>query len=222
MGSTPFVSKQYSGTFIYQKLPSPTQPRFTPKESAKKTNYAEKRPAFKKSFQFKANSPKPEPVLSPKSLLEQAQQFAKDRNYIMAIDQFRSYLNKNASDADVWYQLARVYANSGDLEQAKSACISAIDQDPLLVEAYYIRGLIHEENGEIEQAIQDYKKTLYLQSDFVLAHYHLSTIYLQINDEQQAERHRIHALRILSRRQGDDILSGADDLTVEKLLAMIS
>jgi chemotaxis protein methyltransferase CheR len=223
MGSTPFVSKQYSGAFIYQKLPSPKQSSIFPGQTDKKSISMEKRTEFNKTFPFKAEPPrKPEPVLSAKNLLEQAKQFAKDRNYILAIDRFRSYLNKNASDADVWYQLARVYANSGDLKHAKAACISAIIQDPLLVKAYYISGLIHEEKGELELAIQDYKKTLYLQSDFVLAHYHLSTIYLQINEEQQAERHRIHAIRILSRRQRDEILSGADGLTVEQLLAMIS
>jgi len=223
MGSTPFVSKQFSGTFIYQKMPDSPQPkpRFTPPS---------KPPELKESFRFqpelplnpKSIPPKTELSLSPQSLLEQAKQFSEERNYVQAVDRFQSYLNKKPNDADVWYQLSRVYANSGDLDQAKAACIAAIKHDPLLVEAYYIRGLIHEENGELEQAIKDYKKTLYLEAEFVLAHYHLSMVYLQIKDEQQAERHRIHAIRILSRRSGDDILPGADDLTVEQLLAMIS
>ena len=216
MGETPFVSKQYSGTFIYQKMVSPPKTKPQPVSYPKKT-------VTKKAVRFQPGlSPKPKPVLSPQSILEQANQFAKDRNYIQAINQFQSYLNKKPNDAEVWYQLARVYANSGDLDNANSACISAIDHNPLHVEAYYLKGLIHEENGELELAIQDYKKTLYLQSDFVLAHYHLSVIYLQIKDQQQAERHRVHAVRILSRRPDDEILSDADDLTVEQLLAMIS
>jgi len=223
MSSTQFVSKQYAGTFIYQKNPVPpeSQPLFV--SPVKKTIRFEKRPELKKEILFQAKIPqKTESTLSSKSLIEQAQKLAKERNYAQAIDRFRSYLSQKTNDADVWYQLARVYANSGDLVNAKDACISAIDHNPLLVEAYYIRGLIHEENGELELAIQDYKKTLYLQSDFVLAHYHLSMIYLQTKEEKQAERHRVHALRILSRRPGDDVLTDADDLTVEQLLAMIS
>jgi len=216
MGTTPFVSKQYSGTFIYQKMSPSPQTKPQPVRPIKK-------PEIKRTVRFQADlPPKPDPVLSPQSLLEQAKQFTKDRNYRLAIDQFQAYLNKNPGDADVWYQMARVYANCGDLDQANEACNSAIDHDPLIVEAYYIRGLIHEENAELELAIQDYKKTLYLQSDFVLAHYHLSMVYLQRKDEKQAERHRVHAIRILSRRPGDEILSDADDLTVEQLLAIVS
>ena len=217
MGTTPFVSKQFSGTFIYQKMPPSPQPKHPPIKPVKQ-------PDPQKKYHFKAHRlPKTEPVkLTSEALLEQAKQFAEKRKYNQAIERFRMYLNKNPDDADVWFQLARMYANSGDLSHAKEACNSAIHCDPLLVEAYYIRGLIYEENGELELAIQDYKKTLYLQSDFVLAHYHLSMVYLQIKDEQQAERHRVHAIRILSRRLGDEILSGADDLTVEQLLAMIS
>jgi chemotaxis protein methyltransferase CheR len=219
MGATPFISKQFSGTFIYQKIPS-TQPKPQPIKPVKQ-------PEPPKKYRFQANRPpktkpdKPD-IMPAKSLLEQAKQFAEQKNYIRAIDHFRSYLNKNPEDADVWYQLARMYANSGDLNHAKEACLSAINTDPLFVPAYYIRGLIYEENGELELAIQDYKKTLYLDADFVLAHYHLSMVYLQIKDEKQAERHRVHAIRILSRRPGDEVLTGADDLTVEQLLAMIS
>ena len=222
MGETEFVSKQYSGTFIYQKMPTPLQSKPLPVYPVKKSALPEKGLEFNKTFRFQSNPPTPEPILTRQTLLEKAQQSANTRNYSQAIDQFRSYLNKNSNDADVWYQLARVYANSGDLEHAKEACLSAIDKNPLLVEAYYIIGLINEENGEIENAIQNYKKSLYLQSDFVLAHYHLSMIYLQIKDDQQAERHRVHAIRILSRRSGEEILSGADDLTVEQLLAMMT
>jgi len=224
MGETPFVSKQYPGTFVYQKKSVPKQPKHFQVSSDKKTIRSNKKPEFKQTIQFQPSIPpkNKSKFSSSTSLLEQAQQLAKDRNYGQAIDQFRSYLNKKPDDADVWYQLARVYANSGDLVNAIDACISAIDLNPLLVEAYYIKGLIHEENGELDLAIQDYKKTLYLQSDFVLAHYHLSMIYLQTKKDKQAERHRVHALRMLSRRSGDEILTDADDLTVEQLLAMIS
>jgi chemotaxis protein methyltransferase CheR len=222
MGETQFVSKQYSGTFIYQKLPIPQQSSPLPVYPVKNTTRPKKGLEFNKTFRFQTDPPKPKPKLAQQSILEMAQQSANIRNYSQAIAQYRSYLNKNSNDADVWYQLARVYANSGDLAHAKEACLSAIDHNPLLVEAYYISGLINEENGEIDEAIQDYKKTLYLQSDFVLAHYHLAMVYLQIKDDQQAERHRIHAIRILSRRSGDETLLDADDLTVAQLLAMIS
>jgi len=229
MGTTPFVSKPFPGAFVYQKMPADTQhkplqhkPLLTQKikkSQYKKPSYVFKSPQNKTKTSTK--SPQSKAETSTKSLLEAAKEFTKKRDYIQAITSYQSYLEKHQKDANGWYLLARVYANSGDLEQAKHACICAIDHDPLLVEAYYLSGLINEEDGTLEQAILDYKKTLYLQADFVLAHYHLSIVYQQLQDENQAERHRIQAIRILSRRSGDEIIPGADDLTVAQLLSMI-
>ncbi|KPA19632.1 chemotaxis protein methyltransferase CheR [Candidatus Magnetomorum sp. HK-1] len=241
MESTPFISKAFQGAFIYQKgLPEISSQKPQPKQSLSlktksyslNTSEEIKKSSFPTSQKFsssKFSQPKlSQPKLSlpklslPKlSLIEQAEKYTKEQQFTEAIQAYQSHLSIYHNDAKTWYLLARVHANSGDLENAKKACINAIKNDPLIEEAYYIKGLINEEDGQLAEAIADYKKTLYLDPDFVLAHYHLSTVYQQIQDDTQADRHKNQAIRILSQRQPDDTVPGADELTAGQLLTLL-
>jgi len=220
MADTQFVQVPVTGAFIYQKTHS--EPQMIKKPTIPLEKPA-KQPATSPLHQFQYQKPQKPPVPEKKkqSQLEMAETFTKERNFSKAIAAYQAHLKLSPKDAQAWYQMARVYANMGDLENAKNACMRALDHEPLLVEAYYIKGLIHEEDGELDAAINDYKKILYLNSDFVLAHYHLSTVYQQIQDDKMAERHRIQAIRMLSRLPEDETIPGSDDLTTQQLLAMI-
>jgi len=244
MSGTPFTLKQFPGTFIYQKrmsentisnpISKPFEPSlfpFPPKIDKPKTettnilNTANKYVARSKPEAFSTPPPSLsiiEKQESSLSLLEQAEKYVKERKFTEAIQSYTSHLSIKSDDAKAWYQISRVHANTGNLEEAKQACENALKYDPLIVEAYYVKGLINEEDGNLDDAISDYKKTLYLQPDFVLAHYHLSTVYQQKKDDAKAERHRTQSIRILSQRPTDEIVPAADELTVGQLMALLS
>ena len=229
MESTSFISKDFQGAFIYQKdrFENLSQkPQL--KQSSSSYIIENKSYDFNKPEKTKKNFfTSPEKLSSPKSsqeklsFVEKAERFTKDQNFSEAIKAYQSHLSIYNDDAITWYRLARVYANCGNLENAKNSCVTAIKNDPLIEEAHYIKGLINEENGKLKEAIADYKKTLYLNADFVLAHYHLSTVYQQIQEETQADRHKNQAIRILSQRNSDEIVPGADELTVGQLLTLL-
>jgi chemotaxis protein methyltransferase CheR len=225
MNETPLVLKQFSGTFIYQKstelqdMPSKTPIPFKPLSLPKPMPGTDKPIMNNVQLNVSDTLQQSEPSLS---LLEQAEKHTIVQKYTEAIHAYKSHLSIYPDDAKAWYQLARVHANTGNIENAKQACENAIQHDPLIVEAYYILGLINEEDGKLDDAIADYKKTLYLQADFVLAHYHLSTVYQQMKNDNMADRHRNQAIRILSQRPSDDIIPGADELTTGQLMALLS
>ncbi|MBF0449212.1 MAG: tetratricopeptide repeat protein [Candidatus Magnetomorum sp.] len=226
MSATPFIAKQFSGTFIYQKdqpaMPSltqtikPIQPKYPPdtKNNFSADQNVNVNPSIVSTTKVKTES--------SLSFLEQAEQHAQNQRYTEAVQAYKSHLSIYSNDAKAWFQMARVYANNGDLKHAKEACTHAIKYDPLIVEAYYIQGLINEEDGKLEEAIADYKKTLYLKPDFVLAHYHLSCVYQQTQEDAMADRHRTQSIRILSQRPSDENIPGADELTVGQLLALLT
>ena len=119
------------------------------------------------------------------------------------------------------YQLARLEANAGRLAEARQWAELALQLDLLCSEAHYILGLIHQEQGETEQAIARFKKVLYLDPDFVLAHFGLANLYQKTGQTIEAARHGAHTIRLISKLPPDSILPGSDDLTAGHLLAMV-
>jgi chemotaxis protein methyltransferase CheR len=134
---------------------------------------------------------------------------------------FLTHLVHNPEYAPAHYQMARAFANSGQLEQAQTWCQGAIERDPLLTEAHYTLALIYQEQGELDEATTRLKKALYLDPDFILAHFSLANLYHLVGSQNQAARHRRHALRLASKVSPDHILPGSDSLTAAQLLTMI-
>jgi chemotaxis protein methyltransferase CheR len=109
----------------------------------------------------------------------------------------------------------------GRLEDAKGCCQQAIDKNPLMAEGHYILALIHQEENDPTEAIAILKKALYLEPNFVLAHFNLSVLYEKLIQGEKAARHREKAITLAERMSPDDILPGSDDLTARQLLTMI-
>lgn len=135
---------------------------------------------------------------------------------------FRACIELQPGFALAFYQLARVHANMGRFEEACSLCRQAIELDPLMIEAHYVLALIHQEEGCLEQAVAELKKVLYLDPGFVLAHVSLVNIYMLLERQELANRHRTQAVRLASKKPAGEILPGSDDLTAGRLLNMVS
>jgi chemotaxis protein methyltransferase CheR len=116
---------------------------------------------------------------------------------------------------------ARRLAKSGESEAAISCCDRAIAQEPLAFPPYYVRALLHLGEGDVEASRDDLRKTLYLEPDFILGHFALANLYDQEMKEEDAMRHRTKAVRLVSRMAPDQILSGSETITAERLLAIL-
>jgi chemotaxis protein methyltransferase CheR len=134
---------------------------------------------------------------------------------------FLAHLEREPDFAPAYYQMARVHANRGRLEEARSWCQQSIERDPLLTEAHYTLALIHQEGGALDEAIAQLKKTLYLDPNFVLAHFSLSNLYQQMDRRDGAARHRTQAIRLAAKMPADHVVPGSDGLTAARLLTMV-
>ena len=73
---------------------------------------------------------------------------------------------------------AHAYADMGNYDAALAACTRALAINPLLPVARYILGLIHQRAGRHGRArVSEFKKTIYIDPDFALAHLNLGNIY---------------------------------------------
>jgi chemotaxis protein methyltransferase CheR len=162
-----------------------------------------------------ASSTKPEV-----DLCQQGEAFMKQHRYDEARQCFLSCLAKEPSSITALYWMACLEANVGRLCEARKWAEQVLDHDPLRSEVHYTLALVHEVQGDLQEAINRLKKVIYLDPDFILAHFGLFHLYQRTGKTIEAERHRTVAVHLASKLSPDTVLPGSDDLTAGQLLTM--
>ncbi len=122
-----------------------------------------------------------------------------------------------SGDAGAMAALARLYANLGRLEEANLWGERAICQDCLNPHHYYLRAAILLEQNQPDEASRLLKQALYLQNDFVLAHFSLGRLALEQQRRPEALRHFNNVLFILNNFADEEPVPAADGLTMGAL-----
>ncbi|OGG02368.1 MAG: hypothetical protein A3F83_12320 [Candidatus Glassbacteria bacterium RIFCSPLOWO2_12_FULL_58_11] len=118
--------------------------------------------------------------------------------------------------------VARSYANQGNLSEALRWCDKMVAADKLNPGSYYLQASILLEEGRIEAATASLKKALYLEPDFVLAHFALGNLALQQGNSREANRHLNNALKLAKTYDQGGPLPEADGVTAGRLSEIIS
>ena len=119
-------------------------------------------------------------------------------------------------------QTARSHANLGELTEAVEWCEKAIAADKLNPAAHYLLATIRQELGQSEIAMQSLIRTLYLDPNFVLAHFALGNLCLSQVRLLEAARHFDNALSLLHAHSYDELLPESGGLTVGRLTEIIT
>ncbi|SRR5712691_8956955 len=130
-------------------------------------------------------------------------------------------LSQHRDDAKAMSLLARVYANQGKLAEALEWCEKAIAADKLNAGYHYLRAVILQEQGAVEEALVSLKRTLYLDQEFVLAHLALGNISQRQAKLRESEKHFENALSLLRAYRQEDILPESEGMTVGRLIEII-
>lgn len=141
--------------------------------------------------------------------------------YTDAIHQLHLALSHNSNDAEALVLLARVYANQGRLAEALACCERGIAADKLNPGGHYLHANILQELGAIEQATQSLKRTLYVDPNFILAHFSLGSLALRQVRVSESRKHFNNALSLLQKHGQGDILPHCEGMTVGRLKEII-
>ncbi len=117
--------------------------------------------------------------------------------------------------------LARAYANLGDFDAAQLWCDTAIQANPLDPQIRYILASVLQEKGNLQAAVDALRKTIYLDQDFILAHYLLANMLLQMGNPGEARRHYRTAHALAKELPQDRIVPESDGLPAGRLLDLI-
>ncbi|NIA01215.1 MAG: methyltransferase [Planctomycetia bacterium] len=118
------------------------------------------------------------------------------REYTPATD-----ASNSALPAGDLMQQAFQLADQGHLDEAASHCTTLLRQQEQRADAYYLLGLIREAAGNVGEAEQMFRNSIYLDPDHYESLTHLSILSRQQGDSDSAQRFRERAARAQQRRE---------------------
>ena len=118
--------------------------------------------------------------------------------------------------------IAKTKAHLGKLYEAIDFCEQSVKLDKLDPGLYYFWATVMQEIGDDIKAIDLLNKALYLDHDFVLAHFLLGTLAIKSGNQEMGRKSYSNALESLSRLQTDDILPESDGITAGRFSEILN
>jgi chemotaxis protein methyltransferase CheR len=117
--------------------------------------------------------------------------------------------------------LAKSCADRGLLAAADRWCEAAIAADKCNAGLRYLRATVLEQQGRLEPAVASLRQAIYLDRDFVLAHFALANLFRRQGCMDEARRHMANAAALLNAYAPDDALPESEDITAGWLSALL-
>ena len=121
-----------------------------------------------------------------------------------AISEYRAELQQNPSAPRVWYKLADVLVDTGNISEANQAAHSALKLQADFAPAFYVLGRVARQEKRSPEAIANFQKALMLGVRGELeesAHYQLFRLLLAAGKKDEANLHQREYLRLQQLRQ---------------------
>ena len=118
--------------------------------------------------------------------------------------------------------LARLLASRRRLAEAQDQAAKAVQQASLSAEAYYVQGVIFREMGRADQALDVFRRAVFLDKNFVLARVQLAECLADLAQYERAKRELQQAKEMLLGKPDSGAVYGDPELTVGRLSEMIA
>ena len=128
----------------------------------------------------------------------------------------------NGPNPQAFSLLTRALANQGKLADAIVWCDRWVAADKLDASGHYLRAVVLQELGDVEQSRRSLQRATYLQPEFVLAHFALGNLARACGKNDEASKHFNNASHLLNACPFDKVIPESDGLTVGRLNEMIS
>ncbi len=150
------------------------------------------------------------------------------RDYSQSVKKLLVILSKEQNGSNAFLMktesmvlLAKAYANIGELEQARTWCEKAIGTEKLNPEIYYLLSTIFQSAGDIEAAVKSLKQSIYLDPEFIMAHFTLGMLLRQKQMPGESKKSMQNALSILELKDADETLPFSEGMAAGRLIETI-
>lgn len=122
------------------------------------------------------------------TLVETALQQLKDSDEAKAQATFENVLELDADNVYAHYNLGLLAQDAGNRALATKHYDAALKTDPKFTSALYNKGILLE-NGDLEEAVELYRRTIAIDPDLAAAHMRLGFALLHLGKIDEAEKH---------------------------------
>lgn len=165
--------------------------------------------------------PAPQPAAPARAAFAQAQGLFEAGRYAEAGRVLAELAANAPPDARTLALWAHVCANEGKLTEARRLCEAALEQDKLNAALHYLRASVVQEQGELMEAAAAFQRALFLDPNFVLAHFGLGNLARRLGRTGEERRHFANARHLLHRLPAGEVLPESDGLTAGRLTEVI-
>ncbi len=116
---------------------------------------------------------------------------------------------------------ARAAADQGRLADAQELCENAISSDKLNPSLHYLYATVLQESGRADEAAASFRRALYIDQDFVIAHFALGHLMHRQGRFREAGKHFDNACSILKTYGQDEILPESEGISAGRLIEII-
>jgi chemotaxis protein methyltransferase CheR len=125
-------------------------------------------------------------------------------------------------DSKTFSLLTRALADQGKLRDALLWCERWVEAEKLDAGAHYLRAIVLQELGDIDHARSSLQRAIYIDPEFVLAHFALGNLARARGKLVEARKNFGNALSLLRRLPVHEVLPESDGLTAGRLTEIIT
>jgi chemotaxis protein methyltransferase CheR len=141
---------------------------------------------------------------------------------VVATAQTPSAPSQPEQDPQALSQLARTLANQGKLADALTWSERWTGADKTNSAAHYLHAMVLQETGDRMAARRSLDRAVYLQPDFVLAHFALGNLARADSRSSAANKHFANALHVLRNCPPNELLPESEGTTAGRLMEIIA
>ncbi|MGE5497942.1 MAG: CheR family methyltransferase [Syntrophothermus sp.] len=212
-----------SGTAFSYTLKENTPAALPEKNYILKHPAEDKRPAMK----LRTSQTKPDETIKkiPDGSFEKAKILFNSGDYLMASSQLELLFEKNLltkkQQEECCLLLARCSANTGDIQQAMKWCRLGLEFNKLNPKLYMLMCNLYQEEQKEDEAVNMAGKALFLDPDYLTAHFTLANIFRRSGKGAEAEKHLAICRKILNRMKDTDSIEGTEGITAGGLRSIV-
>lgn len=124
----------------------------------------------------------------------------------------------------IWppYLIAKLYANRREFKNAEPWIDRVLVLEPLMAPAHYLRGLILQELGRLEQSLTAFRACVYADPQFLLGHFSLARLLGRLGQPTRALKALQNLEELLVGQKRETLVPDGDGLTIGRLSEFVS
>jgi chemotaxis protein methyltransferase CheR len=139
-----------------------------------------------------------------------------------AINRLEKLAAESPNDHRAPYLLAKIFASKVRFPEAEKWIDVAIAGRELAPESHYLRGIALQEQGRLEEALEAFRRSVFLDHTFVLGHFAAAGVFGRTGQTTRAQKSLAAVADLLEGKPADMPLPEGDGLTVGRLMELVT